>query len=211
MAAIVSGRRSLGCGLVKRTRPMPSTAPTARSRSAKSGRRLREVPAVGVHVLAEQRDLDHARGRASAPTSATMSSRGRLTSGPRTEGTMQKAQELSQPVWMVTHAAYGSSRTARGRRAAGRRPARVGRVEDLHRRAPRSRARRSSAGARPGCGCRRRRRREPPFSWIRSRSFWARQPPTAICRPGLASHQLLQAARGARRAGCRRSPGCSRC
>ena len=31
MASIVSGRRSLGCGLVKRTRPIPSTAPTARS------------------------------------------------------------------------------------------------------------------------------------------------------------------------------------
>ena len=30
---------------------------------------------------------------------------GRLTSGPRTEGTMQKAHELSQPVWMVTQAA----------------------------------------------------------------------------------------------------------
>jgi hypothetical protein len=34
-----------------------------------------------------------------------MSSNGRLISGPRTAGTMQKAQELSQPIWIVTHAA----------------------------------------------------------------------------------------------------------
>ena len=42
---------------------------------------------------------------ASRSTSATMSSRGRLISGPRTAGTMQKAQLLSQPIWIVTHAA----------------------------------------------------------------------------------------------------------
>ncbi len=30
MAAMVSGRRSFGCGLVNRTRRIPSTAPTAR-------------------------------------------------------------------------------------------------------------------------------------------------------------------------------------
>ena len=38
-------------------------------------------------------------------TSSTISSMGRLISGPRTDGTMQKAQLLSQPIWMVTHAA----------------------------------------------------------------------------------------------------------
>ena len=43
MAAIVSGRRSFGCGLVKRIRRIPGTAPTERSRSAKSGRRARDV------------------------------------------------------------------------------------------------------------------------------------------------------------------------
>ena len=32
------------------------------------------------------------------------SATGRLTSAPRTAGTMQKAHELSQPIWMVTHA-----------------------------------------------------------------------------------------------------------
>ncbi len=40
-----------------------------------------------------------------ARTSPTMAAMGRLTSGPRTCGTMQKAQELSHPIWMVTQAA----------------------------------------------------------------------------------------------------------
>jgi len=38
-------------------------------------------------------------------TSATTDPNGRLASGPRTAGTMQKAQALSQPTWMVTQAA----------------------------------------------------------------------------------------------------------
>ena len=33
---------------------------------------------------------------------------------------------------------------------------------------------------------------QPTFCWISSRSFWARQPPTAICRPGLASTSALR-------------------
>jgi hypothetical protein len=36
--------------------------------------------------------------RASSSTSATTSPKGRLISRPRTEGTMQKAQLLSQPI-----------------------------------------------------------------------------------------------------------------
>ena len=64
IAAIVSGRRSFGCGDVNRMRSMPSTASTARSRSANCGPVLAgaEVAAVGVDVLAEQRDLDDAVG-----------------------------------------------------------------------------------------------------------------------------------------------------
>ena len=41
-----------------------------------------------------------------------MSANGRLISGPRTAGTMQKAQLLSQPIWIVTHALYDVSRRA---------------------------------------------------------------------------------------------------
>jgi tRNA-2-methylthio-N6-dimethylallyladenosine synthase len=44
---------------------------------------------------------------ARAATSSTISSKGRLISLPRTAGTMQKAQALSQPIWMVTHAVRG--------------------------------------------------------------------------------------------------------
>ena len=49
---------------------------------------------------------------ASAVTSETMSPSRRLTSRPRTCGTMQKAHELSQPIWIVIHAECGVSRTA---------------------------------------------------------------------------------------------------
>jgi hypothetical protein len=45
-------------------------------------------------------------------TSATTSSNGRLISAPRTAGTMQNAHELSQPIWIVTHALYDVSRRA---------------------------------------------------------------------------------------------------
>src|SRR5207248_3282452 len=71
MAAMVSGRRSLGWGLVKRTRLMPSTAPMALRSSAKRGRRLLEdldhgtvlsgvVQEVGgsAHVVGAEHDVD---------------------------------------------------------------------------------------------------------------------------------------------------------
>ena len=61
------------------------------------------VAAVAVHVLAKQRDLGDAVG-GEAATSATICSNRRLISGPRTAGTMQNAQLLSQPIWIVTHA-----------------------------------------------------------------------------------------------------------
>ncbi len=41
-----------------------------------------------------------------------ISSNGREISTPRTDGTMQNAQLLSQPIWIVTHALYDVSRTA---------------------------------------------------------------------------------------------------
>ena len=42
---------------------------------------------------------------ASVSTSCTMSPMRRLISRPRTDGTMQNAQALSQPIWIVTQAA----------------------------------------------------------------------------------------------------------
>ena len=59
IASIVSGRRSLGCGLVKRTRPIPGMAPTARQQRREQGAAPRDVAAVGVDVLAQQRHLGH--------------------------------------------------------------------------------------------------------------------------------------------------------
>ena len=129
--------------------------------------------------------------RASSPTSATISSMGRLTSGPRTAGTMQNAQELSQPVWMLTQAAYGSSRIAAGPRSgfgvdSGRR-----RVQHLHQRAlVAGPAQKTGALVRlcvPNTTS-----TQPTFSWMRARSFWARHPPTAICNPGFASTSSLR-------------------
>ena len=49
----------------------------------------REVVAVAVDVLAEERDLAVARRRPRARASSTISSNGRLRSGPRLNGTMQ--------------------------------------------------------------------------------------------------------------------------
>ena len=118
---------------------------------------------------------------ASASTSATIPSNGRLISLPRTDGTMQKAHELSQPIWIVTQAVYGRPRrTGSG----GLVVEGLGLVEDLHDRpAPVGRLPQQLdrpahvVGAEDGVDLGR------PL-WMRSRSFWARQPPTAICMPG---------------------------
>ena len=56
----------------------------------------RQVVPVRVHVLAEQRDLAVAR-RGQRAGLVTMSSNGRLRSGPRLNGTMQYVHVLSQP------------------------------------------------------------------------------------------------------------------
>ena len=64
-----------------------------------------DVAAVAVDVLAEQRDLSGDADGGQQPPARTRSRRMELlVSLPRTEGTMQKAQALSQPTWMVTQA-----------------------------------------------------------------------------------------------------------
>ena len=182
IAAIVSGRRSFGCGDVKRTRSMPSTASTARSRSANCGPVLpgAEVAAVGVDVLAEQRDLDDAVGGelldlvhdvAHAP--ADLGARAPL-------GTMQNAHELSQPIWIVTHAECGDVAPRRQRRRV-----RLVLLEDLDDRALEPGPRRAASAA--WCevvGAEHDVDVAGAARTISSRSFWARQPPTAICRSG---------------------------
>ena len=58
---------------------------------------------------------------------------------------------------------------------------------------PSARARRSNPGALVRLCVPKTTSTHPTFSWMRSRSFWARHPPTAICRPGLGVDQLLEA------------------
>ena len=164
-----------------------------------------EVAAVGVDVLAEQRDLDARRRRRAPRPRATMSPMRRLTSRPRTDGTMQNAHELSQPIWIVTQAAWSTSRragSADGYSSCSSRISTTG---------PSTRARSSSVGrVREVVGAEhdvdvRRPARAPargpsgPGS-RRPRSAGRAAPPSAP-----------SAGRGARRACCRRSPGCSRC
>src|SRR4030095_10799086 len=96
--------------------------------------RHREVAPVGVHVLTEQRDLDHSppgealrlglyvpapaplprppRAPARPCASASTSPIGRESCGPRTSGTMQNVHALSHPTAIETHAWCATSRSA---------------------------------------------------------------------------------------------------
>jgi hypothetical protein len=87
-------------------RSMPSIASIVRNRSANSGRycpaprsRPYEFTFWPSSVISETPSA------ASVSTSCTMSPIRRLISRPRTDGTMQNAQLLSHPIWIVTHAA----------------------------------------------------------------------------------------------------------
>ena len=57
---------------------------------------------------------------------------------------------------------------------------------------PSSRDRRSRPGALARLCVPKTTSTHPTFSWMRARSFWARQPPTAIWSPGLASTSSLR-------------------
>ncbi len=110
IVSITSGRKSLGCGLVNRMRSMPSTASTALSSSAKpvsnSGRRSRPYE----FTFWPSSVTSRTPWRASPVTSARISPGRRLTSLPRTRGTMQYEQTELQPIETCTHACTGRSR-----------------------------------------------------------------------------------------------------
>ena len=78
---------------------------------------VRSRPALLTFCPRSVTSLTPAAARAS--TSLTISADGRLISRPRTAGTMQKAQELSQPIWMVIHVEYAGVPASRER---GREP-----------------------------------------------------------------------------------------
>ena len=110
IAAMTGSRKSFGCGLVKRIRSIPSTCVERAQELPELGSHLgREIPAPGVDVLAEQRDLANPL-RPSAATSATTSPGRRLCSRPRTDGTMQYAHLELQPMEICTQAWKGRSR-----------------------------------------------------------------------------------------------------
>ena len=126
---------------------------------------------------------------ASSSTSWTMSPSRRLTSSPRTighdaEGARVVAADLDRDPGRVVDVAPGRER----------RRVRLVLLEDLHDRPLEPRPLEQRRARWRGCGCRTRRRRGPARSTMSSRSFWARQPPTAICRSGRAVLQRLQAA-----------------
>ena len=117
-----------------------------------------------------------------SPTSASISARispgRRSVSLPRSDGTMQKVQVLLQPTEIETQAAYGDSR-------------RVGSVlgnvssDSLISTwaASWTRARSSRTGSEPMLWVPNTTSTQGARFTIVSRSFWARQPPTAICMP----------------------------
>ncbi len=115
----------------------------------------------------------------SASTSARISPGRRSFSLPRSAGTMQNVQVLLQPTLIDTQAAYADSRL-------------VGRVEGKTSSDSRistwasswTRARSSSTGSDPMLWVPKTTSTHGAFSVMVERSFWARQPPTAICMPG---------------------------
>ena len=213
IAAIVSGRRSFGCGDVNRMRSMPvdrvdRAQQVGELRAVLAGA---EVATVRVDVLTEERDLA-ARRRPRAPRPRARCRRaGGSPPRPRTIGTMQNVHELSQPIWIVTHAECVDARAAgsdrrRARRRRGRAPRRSRRPG-----APSARASSSSVGRAVQVvgaehdvdvtGAARRSARGPSGPGSRR--------PRSGARVGAPS--ATSGGRGGRRACCRRSPGCSTC
>ncbi len=147
-----------------------------------------EIAAVGVHVLAEQGDLDHtvagelfdlvhdvahAAADFFAPHRRHDAERARVVAADLDRDPRRSGRPHAGPAAPTdTRRALRGSRPADPRRVPG----------------PGARARW------PGCACRTRHRRAARAPARDSRSFWARQPPTAICRSGRRFLQLLEPA-----------------
>ena len=124
IAAITSSVKSLGCGLVKRTRSRPSISPQARSSLPNACRSPNSTP----YELTfwPSRVISRTPSATSASTSARMSPGRRSFSVPRSDGTMQNVQVLLHPT--RDRDPGGVRRLAPGRQ--GRRE-HVQRLEDL--------------------------------------------------------------------------------
>ena len=180
IAAITSSVNSAGCGEVNRTRSSPSMSPQARSSWENAWRSPNSTPYA--LTFCPSRVISQTPSATSARISARMSPGRRSCSLPRSAGTMQKVQVLLQPTDTETQAAYADSR-------------RVGSVEGNTSRDSRistcasswMRARSSSTGSEPMLWVPKTTSTQGAFSTMVARSFWARQPPTAICMPGCAA------------------------
>ena len=143
--------------------------------------------AVGVHVLAEQRDFLHALLRRAPRLRSARLRSGRDTSSPRVYGTTQNVQYLLQPSMIETNAVDAFD--ARRRQAVelldlGKRDV------DLRLAASRA-ARRSSRGSRCSVCGPNTRSTYGARATIAAPSWLATQPPTPISSPGLLRFRCL--------------------
>ena len=120
-----------------------------------------------------------------------MSANGREISTPRTAGTMQKAQLLSQPIWIVTQALNDVSRIA-GRADGNLAWSSSTASSKISVTGPRRRAASSSSAARWTLWV-----PMTTSTWAArwrttSRSFWARHPDTTIWRPSRSAFHVLR-------------------
>ena len=174
----VVGEVAPGAGEVKRTRSRPSISPQARS-SLENACAVAELHAVGVHVLAEQGDLDDALGDERRDLGQDVAGAAVLLLAAQRRDDAERAGVVAAdatptPTRRTPTRAASAASTGRPRATRGSRPAPPA--------AP-APARAAPAASRC-CGCRRRRRPTAPCARSSSRSFCARQPPTAICMPG---------------------------
>ncbi len=118
----------------------------------------------------------------SASTSARISPGRRSFSLPRSAGTMQNVHVLLQPTEIETHAAYAESRLVGSVEGKTDSDSRISTCASWC-----ERARSRRAGSEPMLCVPKTTSTYGARSVIVARSFCARQPPTAICMPGLAA------------------------
>jgi hypothetical protein len=162
---------------VNLTRSSPSTAPAERSSAPNAYRSPNSRP----YELTfwPSRVTSSTPCATSASISARMSPGRRSFSLPRSDGTMQNVQVLSQPTEIDTQAEYADSRRD------GSTEGNVSSDSAISTWASRSiRARSSSTGSAPRLCVPNTASTHGARRTISPRSFWARQPPTAICIPG---------------------------
>ena len=116
----------------------------------------------------------------SASISARISPGRRSFSLPRSAGTMQNVQVLLQPTEMDTHAAYADSRLVGSVEGKTDSDSRISTCASSI-----TRARSRRTGSEPMLWVPKTTSTHGALAVIVSRSFCARQPPTAICMPGV--------------------------